>query len=236
MNFKCPYCSHDTTITNPNHFATWSKIDINESTKGDCGAGIIAITCPNEDCKELYLKTIFTNAYNDYGDWEYNNVIQEWVLLPDSISRVLPEYIPEAIKEDYYEACKIKNLSPKASATLSRRCLQGMIRDFWSIKKNRLKDEIDELKDKIDPLVWKGIDSVRSVGNIGAHMEKDINVIIDVDQGEADILIELIERLFDDWYISRHNKEKHLEQLKGIAKEKNDKKKNANNDEVEETD
>jgi hypothetical protein len=47
----------------------------------------------------------------------------------------LPDYIPEQIKDDYYEACSILNLSPKASATLARRCLQGMIRDFWGITK-----------------------------------------------------------------------------------------------------
>ena len=34
--------------------------------------------------------------------------------------------IPQ-LMDDYEEACAIVNLSPKASATLSRRCLQGMI-------------------------------------------------------------------------------------------------------------
>ncbi|MCB1884663.1 MAG: DUF4145 domain-containing protein [Geminicoccaceae bacterium] len=29
-------------------------------------------------------------------------------------------------------------MSPKASATLSRRCLQSMIRDFWTISKDTL--------------------------------------------------------------------------------------------------
>ena len=34
--------------------------------------------------------------------------------------------------------------------------------------------------------------AVRKVGNIGAHMEKDINVIVDVDPDEAQHLIGLI--------------------------------------------
>lgn len=37
---------------------------------------------------------------------------------------------------------------------------------------------------------------VREIGNIGAHMEADINVIIDVDPDEAQILIDLVELLF----------------------------------------
>lgn len=61
----------------------------------------------------------------------------------------LPDYIPEAIRKDYVEACSILDASPKASATLSRRCLQGMIRDFWGVTSGNLAGEIDLIKDKI---------------------------------------------------------------------------------------
>ena len=64
------------------------------------------------------------------------------------------------------------------------------------------------------------IDHVREIGNIGAHMEKDINLIIDVDPGEAEALIALIELLFDEWYVARHNRQERLGQLKLIADEK----------------
>ena len=62
--------------------------------------------------------------------------------------------------------------------------MQGIIRDFWGISKSRLVDEIDALKDKIHPSQWKVIDGVRRIGNIGAHMEKDINLIVDIDTDE----------------------------------------------------
>jgi len=39
----------------------------------------------------------------------------------------------------------------------------------------------------VDPLTWEAIDAVRKLGNIGAHMEKDINVIVDVDPEEAEL-------------------------------------------------
>ena len=59
-----------------------------------------------------------------------------------------------------------------------------MIRDFCGISKNRLIDEITELSNRVatgtaPPGVngesVEAIDHVRSIGNIGAHMEKDID-------------------------------------------------------------
>jgi len=88
-----------------------------------------------------------------------------------------------------------------------------MIRDFWGISKARLIDEIGELQDKIDPTTWAAIDAVRGVGNIGAHMEKEINLIVDVDPDEAQQLIGLIEFLLKDWYVGRHEREEHMKRV-----------------------
>ncbi|WP_246409402.1 DUF4145 domain-containing protein [Kaistia hirudinis] len=120
-------------------------------------------------------------------------------------------------------------MSPKASATLARRCLQGMIRDFAGISKSRLIDEIKELKRmanedrapkgvSIDAI--EAIDAVRQIGNIGAHMEADINIIVEVDPKEAEELIGLIELLFEEWYVARAAREQRFARLKGIADEK----------------
>ena len=132
----------------------------------------------------------------------------------------LPNYIPEAIKNDYREACAILELSPKASATLSRRCMQGIIRDFWKISKGTLAQEINEIKDKVDPSTWKALNNLRQIGNIGAHMEKDINTIVDIDQDEAKILIKFIEYLIKTWYINRYEQETMLQDIKKINQEK----------------
>lgn len=114
----------------------------------------------------------------------------------------------------------ISDLSPKASATLSRRCLQGMIRDFHKITRPTLNQEINELKGNIEQDLWEAIDAVRKVGNIGAHMEADINVIVDVDPEEAQILIGLIEQLFQDWYVARHKRGLSLASVKALAEVK----------------
>ncbi len=87
-----------------------------------------------------------------------------------------------------------------------------MIRDFCQIKKARLVDEIKELRTQINEgRAPRGvthesvdaIDAVREVGNIGAHMEKDVGLIVDIDDGEAQVLIDLIETLLEDWYVER---------------------------------
>jgi hypothetical protein len=146
-------------------------------------------------------------------------------LIPPSRAKVLPDYIPKVIVDDYVEACLIVEPSAKASATLSRRCLQGMIRDFFGVKMNRLVDEIEAIKDKVDPATWEAIDAIRSIGNIGAHMEKDINVILDVDPGEAEELIKLIELLIEDWYVNKHKREEQLKAVLKIKAEKDEAKK-----------
>lgn len=128
------------------------------------------------------------------------------IIKPNSLAKQFPDYIPETIRNDYEEAYAILHLSPKASATLSRRCLQGMIHDFWDIKLKNLNQEISALKDKIPADLWSSIDALRQLGNIGAHMEKDTDVIVDIDPNEAESLIKLIELLMKEWYINREER------------------------------
>ena len=134
----------------------------------------------------------------------------------------LPDYIPEAIRKDYVEACSILDASPKASATLSRRCLQGMIRDFWGVTSGNLAGEIDLIKDKIPADQYRVLNGVRRLGNIGAHMEKDVNLIVDIDPGEAQKLVKLLELLLKDWYIARHEREELYREILVIDEKKQD--------------
>jgi hypothetical protein len=169
----------------------------------------------------LRQRADFHNAPMALGD-----VFQEWQLLPESSAKHLPTYVPEPLRHDYTEACLIRDLSPKASATMARRCLQGMIRDFCKISRPRLVDEIKTLRNDIDagkaPAgvqadTMDAIDHVRSIGNIGAHMEADINVIVDVDPDEAQKLIELLELLFDEWYVARNTRQERLKAIGLVA-------------------
>ena len=181
---------------------------------------MVMVVCPNEECRRLTLKASLyqVERASVMGGVEWRNMrpVAQWRLIPPSPAKVFPSYVPQPIRDDYEEACKIRDLSPKASATLSRRCLQGMIRDFWGIKEKRLIDEIEALKGKIEGDTWDAIDAIRKVGNIGAHMEKDINVIIDVEPEEAQLLIELIEMLIREWYINRHQRQERLKAIVAV--------------------
>jgi hypothetical protein len=196
-----------------------------KNVAGPCILFTSFTVCPNPKCKKYTLVASLFQATSkttpNGPKLVSSDRLQEWALIPLSDAKVFPDYVPAVIRTDYSEACAIKKLSPKASATLARRCLQGMIRDYWGITKARLIDEIEAIKDKVDPLTWQAIDAVRHIGNIGAHMEKDINVIIDVDSDEAGQLIGLIELLVKDWYVTRHERQ---ERLRGIAELANVKK------------
>lgn len=52
-------------------------------------------------------------------------------------------------------------------------------------------------------------------------MEKDVNLIIDIDPGEARLLIELIESLIKEWYIDKHERKKRTAALEEKIKNAN---------------
>lgn len=217
LDWTCPYCSGNATLSYDNMHSDRTVFD-KSNVYGPSILWSSFFVCPNPKCKKFTLSVYLSRATkNGRGTWEELDTIHTWNLLPSSKAQTIPNYVPKAIIDDYNEACLIKDLSPKASATLSRRCLQGIIRDFWNVKPGRLVDEIEAIKDKIDPLTWQAIEAVRKVGNIGAHMEKDINVIVDVDPQEAELLIGLIENLLKDWYITRENRKNQMTALIGVA-------------------
>lgn len=223
-SWTCPYCNKDCTVGENDIREIEGTQYISEDYKHYKSVTTIVV-CPNKSCRE---QTIFLNIYEYFPQsYRTGNRIYNWYLKPESEAKPFPDFIPIQLRNDYEEACLIKTKSPKASATLSRRCLQGMIRDFWGIKKDRLIDEINALEEKVDASTWKAIDSVRHVGNIGAHMEKDVNLIIDIDQEEASLLIWLIETLFEEWYIAKHEKDMKMKAIIELANTKKEEKKNS---------
>ena len=51
-------------------------------------------------------------------------------------------------------------------------------------------------------------------------MEKDINLIVDIEPDEAQKLIKLIELLLQQWYIERHNQQELYADIIGIDQAK----------------
>lgn len=212
---KCPYCGIPLSDNNNLYTMTLSdgKIYFPDSKS------IRYIKTYEYLCPDCYNRTVLIKGFGD----QYEMI--DATLLPNSLAKQFPDYIPAPIRQDYEEAYKILKLSPKASATLSRRCLQGMIHDFWNVKGNNLYSEIDAIKNKVAPAEWDVMNALRQIGNIGAHMESDINTIIDIDENEAEKLIKLIELLIEKWYINRHEIEELYSDIIGINEEKQNQRK-----------
>ena len=221
FNWTCPHCNRAVTITDQRRTIGWHTNHIANSL-GRHTLVSTFIICPNPQCMKYTLSCRLYNSHREQysGEEKLDEQIKNWNLIPPSSAKPFPDYIPRGILADYEEACLIRDLSPKASATLARRCLQGIIRDFWEVKPGRLYDEIDAIKDKVDPLTWDAIDAVRRVGNIGAHMEKDINLIVEVEPKEAELLINLIETLLKDWYVTKEERRIRLLAIAAIAENK----------------
>ena len=109
--------------------------------------------------------------------------------------------------EPYRAACSTLEVSPEASACMSRRCLQGILRDQGYHQKD-LVHQIKALLDEADPKnrlplgLQETVDVIRGFGNFGAH---PMNVrttleIIPVEPGEAEWCIDIAEQLMDHYF------------------------------------
>jgi hypothetical protein len=222
------YTTRWDTITGDNVLRSFTNFPIGETKFGRVGLVTHSARCLNPKCNQLILTAQLKGAvqnHNGYWISSSGEPIESWFMRPNSSAKPQPEYIPKPLRQDYEEACLVRDLSPKASATLARRCLQGMIRNFCGISKSRLVDEIKELRDSVQagtaPAVWRRRRSKQSImfeaSATSAHMERDIDQIVDVDPGEAQALIELIEMLFEEWYVARHTRQERLSKVQSIV-------------------
>ena len=119
-----------------------------------------------------------------------------------------PNEVPPHIKEDYEEACRVLPISPKASATLSRRCLQVLLREQGYTQKN-LIDQITAVLGETNPkrslpsVLHDTVDTIRNFGNFAAHPITDQTTlqVISVEPGEAEWCLDILEEMFDHYYV-----------------------------------
>lgn len=164
-------------------------------------------------CKRCCRPSVYeltTEAYTDEEQHILNITSASCLYPPSGYIQDFPEYVPEPIRKDYEEAALIAELSPKASAALVRRCVQGLIIDKWPETKkfDRLYYQINFLKPpSISAQEQKTLHAIRKIGNVGAHM-KDPGVIAEQDSpinpDDAANLIKLLEFLIKAWYIDVH--------------------------------
>jgi len=127
----------------------------------------------------------------------------EYVTWPLRAARPVPPEVPEHVRGDYSEAALVLNLSPKASAALSRRCLQAVLREAGGANQHDLSKQIDAVFPILPTYIGESVDAIRNIGNFAAHPLKDTasNQILDVEPGEAEWNLEVLEMLFDFYYV-----------------------------------
>ena len=128
----------------------------------------------------------------------------------------VPANVPKDFGEDYHEACLVISDSPKASAALSRRCLQHILREKAGVKNpNDLAKAIQEVVD--DPAVPSDVaetlDMVRNIGNFSVHPNKSLSTgeIVDVEPMEAEWCLDTIEVLFEFYFVRPANIERRIQ-------------------------
>jgi hypothetical protein len=216
--WHCPFCNTDQTVTDNGRQITFADLTI-ENAEGTRRLVTKFVVCPNPACREFSL-TASLHSLEVSGNRTYTGKhIKTWSLVPPSRARSFPVALPPQVLEDYQEACLTVESSPKVAAALSRRCLSGMLRDFWRVQPGRLGDEFRQIKGAADPLTWEAIESARKTGMIGASMDVEGTEILDTEPGEAKMLVGLIETLIEDWYVGREERRKRLEGIKQIKSE-----------------
>jgi hypothetical protein len=207
MVMKCPHCL-------VSFFETWESHEITRDNEGIWR--LEYCYCANCEKIIIKLKNIRPGGPGLVGGWK------EYMVWPRSIARApLPKEVPEQFASDYREACLVLSDSPKASAALSRRCLQHLLREVAGVKPSNLADEIEEVMKSLPSHLAKAIDAVRNLGNFAAHPIKSTNTgeIVDVEPGEAEWLLEVLEGLFDFYFVQPAILEKKRQDLNAKLRE-----------------
>jgi hypothetical protein len=130
---------------------------------------------------------------------------REFTVWPQGASRPLPAEVEASFAEDFSEAVAVLGVSPKASAALSRRLLQRLLEEKAGVSHGDLYGEIQQVLDSGELPSWLGndLDAVRQLGNLAAHPMKSTHTgeIQDVDPGEAEWLLDVMESLFDFYFV-----------------------------------
>jgi Domain of unknown function (DUF4145) len=201
---RCPYCNQLNAMT-------FNPCTIDPHLQVLSGS----LNCSHcEENSKVWLMEPDRGDRNKYSNWK-----QCWMLpAPKDESADLPvEVNDEAFRKDFREAVSILPHSPRASVMMSRYCLQKLLRIKAGVKKGKLHKEIQEVIDSntLPGYLIPDIDAIRNLGNLGAHPSEDTNTgeIVEVEQDEAEWLIEVLRTLLDFYFVKPAQQQKRMNNL-----------------------
>ena len=221
--YTCPYCNDKQRFNLNDDFSECDECGIGSNVslymdgkrkvlKHKVKTLIYSITCNNPKCNKT---TVI--AVNDDGE--------QIDILPSKYQKCFPNYIPQPIIRDFQEGVSIINYSPRASAILFRKCLEGMIKNCFGVCEKKLYDSIDKIfkNNQISAGQKEMLDSIRRIGNICAHFQSEDNSLFDYTSDEVNKIKDVLEYLFEEWYIEPNRRKKLQEEISQMANKKEDK-------------
>ena len=215
---KCPHCLvffHDA-------WTEWSYVT-KESKRSliypDCKWTFQAKSTLCPACGQLIFRVDRSSRSSEDG----LSVLESITAYPKGTSRPVPPAVEGKFESDFREACLVIGDSEKASAALSRRCLQNLLREKAETKAKDLAPQIQEVLDsgKLPSHLADAIDGVRVIGNFAAHPIKSTHTgeVIEVELGEAEWLLDTLEGFFDFFFVQPAKLEKKRDALNKKLKE-----------------
>ena len=192
---KCPHCAvsiHENWYANEQ----WRHQSPPTGNSTKTNFMVWAMQCP-ECRKEILL-------LEGLGNSKFRRLIY-----PIGSSRgPISQDVSSTIAADYNEAASVLPISAKASAALSRRCLQAVLRQA-GYHQHDLAKQIEAVLAEPDARKalptgpHNTLDAIRNFGNFSAHPITDQTTlqVIDVEDHEAEYCLDILDALFDHYYV-----------------------------------
>ena len=136
------------------------------------------------DCQELYmLPEVAFDYYKPFVD--------------------IPDSVPGDLARDCREAHSILHDSPRSSALLARRILEKILKDNGH-KQSKLYAQLESLakSNELSSIDMDKLHAVRNLGNISAHYKEKSQTLLDVETGEAELCLQIVDELFTHYYVN----------------------------------
>src|SRR3546814_4894230 len=122
MSWTCPFCQREHATVESDD----SSVRLAAGSKyGSARLQVYSTACAADGCKEISLSVALIEGEYRGNTLVYGTTYKKWMLMPAGIAKPFSPAVPAVLLMDYNEACSIASLSPKASATLARRCQIG---------------------------------------------------------------------------------------------------------------
>lgn len=189
---KCPHC-----------LTFFHSID-HSHLLGDGPWSVVWRTCPACDRIIIHIESGYATTARVVGS--KHATIGSILCYPRVSARfTISRDIPKSYTDDYAEACATLGDSPRASAALSRRCMQAILRECAQVTPGTLSSEIRQISasKKLPAHLNEYLEAVEIIGNFAAHPEKSAScaTLCDVEPGEGEWNLDVLEALFDYYFV-----------------------------------